>query len=193
MNYDISSQARNASWQCLIDCGISELPIKPVKIAAHYGIECHASDSETLNGLSGALRPCNGKWCIFVDSSQSAQRQRYTIMHELGHYLLRHLDSEAPLSRCSWSATRSIKEQTADKFAADTLMPACVLWGLNIRTAEEIAKLCNVSMQAAQIRAERMEVLYQRNKFLTHPLERQVYKHFQHFIESEVKKQHGIG
>lgn len=75
------------------------------------------------------------------------------------------------------------EEQAADRFAADILMPACVLWGLNIHTPEEIARLCNVSMSAATIRAERMEVLYQRNKFLTHPLERQVYAQFGGFIQ----------
>lgn len=182
MDYGIYINTRNASWQCLIDCGAAELPVKPVRIAEHYRIECRSLVSESLDGKSGMLRMIDGVPCIFTNASQSVTRRRYTIMHELGHFLLGHL-GDAPLSR-SYSSIRPEEEMAADRFAADILMPACVLWGLNIHTAEDIAKLCNVSMQAAQIRAERMEVLYQRDKFLSHPLERQVYQQFQNFIRN---------
>ena len=40
MDYGVYKSARNASWQCLIDCGVSELPVKPTRIASHYGVEC---------------------------------------------------------------------------------------------------------------------------------------------------------
>lgn len=103
-------------------------------------------------------------------------------MHEVGHYVLGHLGDSA-LTR-SESECRPEEEQAADRFAADVLMPACVLWGLDVRTPEEIAQLCNVSMRAAQIRAERMGVLYERNKFLLHPLERQVFEQFGKFIQN---------
>ena len=179
MNYNISSQARDESWKTLIDCKVASLPVKPVQIAAHYDIECHSVDFDTLKGASGMIRATNGKLCMFVNNSQSIQRQRFTVLHELGHL------GNAPMLR-SYENIRPEEEQLADKFAADTLMPACVLWALNIHKAEDIANLCNVSMQAANIRAERMKVLYNRNKFLLHPLERQVYSQFQQFI-SEIK------
>lgn len=69
-------------------------------------------------------------------------------------------------------------------FAARLLAPACVLWGINAQTAEQIATVCNISHEAAKIRAERMEVLRKRGKFLTSPLERQVYKQFENYIEN---------
>lgn len=182
MNYGIYKNARNASWQCLIDCNLNRLPIKPVQIAAAYGIICKTSDEISLNHASGEIRYVKDKLCIFTDESHTAERRRFTIMHELGHYLLGHL-GDAPLSR-SESDCKPEEEQAADRFAADMLMPACVLWGLDVHTPEEIARLCNVSMQAAEIRAKRMKVLYQRNKFLTHPLEKQVFQQFQQFISS---------
>lgn len=74
-------------------------------------------------------------------------------------------------------------EYQAERFAIDILAPACVLWGLNLHTAEDIAKVCNISMQSAHIRAERMEILYKRNKFLTSPLEKQVFEQFSDFIK----------
>ncbi len=173
--YDIYKSARNMSWECLIRCAVNELPVRPVAVAKVYGVVCRFADSNALQGSTGLLRATDSKPCIFVDSSQPAQRQRYTIAHELGHYLLGHLDG-VPASE--------EREYAAERFAADLLMPACVLWGLSVHTAEEIAELCNVSMRAAQIRAERMEVLYQRNKFLLHPLERKVYAQFGNFIQN---------
>ncbi|MDE6021174.1 MAG: ImmA/IrrE family metallo-endopeptidase [Ruminococcus sp.] len=181
LNYAIYKNARNASWQCFIDCSINELPIKPIRIAIHYGIICKQSDKESLFGADGEIVRNNSEIFIRTDADQPIQRRRYTIMHEIGHYLLGHL-GDMPLSR-SERDCKPEEEQAADRFAADILMPACVLWGLNIHTPEEIARLCNVSMSAATIRAERMEVLYQRNKFLLHPLERQVYVQFSEFIQ----------
>lgn len=172
--YDIYKSARDKSWQCLIQCGVRELPVRPVAVAKVYGITCHPATSEALQGVSGLLRTIDGEPHIFTDSSHSIQRRRYTIAHELGHYLLGHLDGVP--------ATQE-REYAADRFAADLLMPACVLWGLDVHTPEEIAQLCNVSVQAASIRAERMEVLYKRNKFLLHPLERKVYAQFGDFIQ----------
>ena len=68
-------------------------------------------------------------------------------------------------------------------FAARLLAPACVLWGLDLHTAEEISEACNISLQAAGFRAERMKELYRRNRFLTSPLERKLYDQFRDFIE----------
>lgn len=182
MNYGIYKNARNASWQCLIDCQVLKLPIKVVQIAARYDIVCRKSNKIDLCGASGEIKRENGEICIFTDESQNDRRRRFTIMHELGHYLLGHLGDE-PLSR-SESDCKPEEEQAADRFAADMLMPACVLWGLDVHTPEDIARLCNVSMQAARIRAERMAVLYKRGKFLLSPLERQVYSAFGGFIQN---------
>ncbi|MFR7473025.1 MAG: ImmA/IrrE family metallo-endopeptidase, partial [Ruminococcus sp.] len=87
----------------------------------------------------------------------------------LGHYLLGE------------------SEYSAERFAVGVLMPACVLWGVGAFTPESISQICNVSQQAAQRRSERMRILRERNKFLTHPLERQVYGQFQKFIKLKQK------
>lgn len=180
MDYGIYKNARNASWQCLIDCNVKRIPINPIAITENYGIKCKLVSPDVLKGKSGEIRNDNGSIVILCDSTHPKTRQAFTILHELGHYLLGHL-GDSPLSR-SESDCRPEEESAADRFAADMLMPACVLWGLCIHNVEDIAQLCGVSMQAAKIRAERMEILYQRNKFLAHSLERQVYHQFQEFI-----------
>ncbi len=69
-------------------------------------------------------------------------------------------------------------------FAIRLLAPACVLHEIGALTAEEIMQVCNISYSAASIRAERMQELMRRNKWYADPLERQVKKQFQVFINS---------
>lgn len=180
MKYAIYKNVRNASWQCLIDCNIMALPIKPVRSAALYDIKCKAATKEQLRGASGEIVAFAGEVFISFREDDPPQRQRFTIMHELGHYLLGHLGTK-PMTR-SESDCRPEEEQAADKFAIDMLASACVLWGLNLHSAEDIARVCNISMQAAQFRAQRMELLYKRNMFLSHPLEKQVFEQFKNFL-----------
>lgn len=181
MDYGIYKSTRNASWSCLIDCCITELPVKPVQIAKHYGIRCKENAAYLKDGESGKImRKNSGEILLVVKPEESDKRKRFTILHELGHYLLGHLGKE-PLTR-SRDCIRPEEEYAAERFAVGVLMPACVLWALDIHTAEDIAKLCNVSPSAAERRAERMAILYQRDKFLSHPLERQVFQQFHEFI-----------
>lgn len=102
--------------------------------------------------------------------------QRYTIAHEIGHILIGDSSSE----------------YEAERFAMGILAPACVLWGLGIHDSESISELCDISLVSARIRAERMRLLYKRERefiekygrscFLRSKLEQQVYKQFEPFI-----------
>ena len=76
-------------------------------------------------------------------------------------------------------------EREANVFASRLLAPACVLWALDVKTPEQIAALCRISHQSASFRAERMQILYQRNRFLSSPLERKVYEQFTEFIRHQ--------
>lgn len=62
-------------------------------------------------------------------------------------------------------------------------MPATVLHSLNVTSAEQIADICNVSMQSVEIRYSRLLELKKRCMFNKHPLERQVYKNFYNYIK----------
>lgn len=67
-------------------------------------------------------------------------------------------------------------------------MPAIVLKEINYVEAQDIADVCNVSLQSARYRAERMQELLRKDKFNLSPLERQVYNNFKSFIENQIKK-----
>ena len=171
MNYDIYKDVRNTSWQCLIDCKITELPTNLSKICRHNNIQIIKNSKLKHNALQPNQRGkkilIGNQLYIVTRDTDPLPVQRYTIAHELGH-ILRGNDTA---------------EDEAERFAIGILAPACVLHALEIERAEDIAKLCNISITAASHRAERMKILNQRNAFLKHPLEREVYEQFKPFIK----------
>lgn len=189
MQYDIYKQARNAAWEFLIKNNVTQLPVSLSAICAQNGIILlrdnlciYLNDNDR-----GATYLRNGVYSIVLNSSDPVQVQRYTTAHELGHIYLKH-----PMKNGRYGRTfgvqrepKSPMEYQAERFAIDILAPSCVLYGLNLHTAEEISKVCNISMRSAEIRAERMKLLYQRNMFLSHPLEREVFKQFSKFMENK--------
>lgn len=186
--YGKYKNARDAAWQCLIDNKVSSLPVKVNSIATANDITIikysDVDHRRLSDGESGVTCFAGDDIYIIYRDTEPVERCRFTIAHELGHILLGHRLIGDRLSR-KFDLTKPESEQEADIFASRLLAPACVLWGLNLHTADEIAAVCNISMSAAQTRAERMQVLYKRNKFLTSSLERQVYKQFEDYIKSK--------
>lgn len=179
MTYDIYKTARDEAWKFLIDNHVDSLPVKLSAICRQKGIALFYDRDKKY--LSEKERGCTftdnmGKFKIVLNPDDSMVIQRYTIAHELGHIWLGHFTEK--------SMSNLDMEYQAERFAIDILAPACVLWRLNLHTAKDISEVCNISMSAAQRRAERMEVLYKRNMFLSHPLERQVFQQFRQLIES---------
>lgn len=188
MNYGVYQNVRNAAWQCLLDAEITELPVSVTKIAQHFDVTI------VKNSVHGWLNPSqsgisyqseSGEWLIVYDDSDSTGRKRFTIAHELGHILLGHPLREGEQHTRVFSKDRPEIETEADAFAARILSPACVLWALGLHTPEEIAERCQISYTAAKYRAERMKILYARQKFLTSPIERQVFQAFKPWIEQQ--------
>ena len=184
LDYGKYKDARNASWQCILDFNINKLPVmvtdiikKSESIRLFKESDVHMLE----NGESGKTILHNGFFEIVYRDTEPSYRCRFTISHELGHIFLGHLLINTPVYRTF--AVRDDLESSANVFARDLLAPACVLHELHATTAEEIAKICNISMQAAKNRAERMQVLEARNKYYLHPLERQVRQQFEQFIE----------
>ncbi len=175
MIYGIYKGARNAAWQCLIDFKIAALPVQVLTIARSAEIKIvKNSKVQTLKrDESGITVTVDGQPVVIYRDEEKPERCRFTIAHELGHIFLGHtLKNE----------NGEDEEKAANVFARDLLAPACVLYELKVWDAEAIARLCNISLQAASIRAERIQTLEQRGAWYLHPLERQVYRLFEDFI-----------
>ena len=167
-------------WRFLIEDGISELPISVSQICQRRGILVKMYDGP---GEDGYTKHINGRYTINISTSiDNVGRQRFTAAHELGHIILGHVGREGLVNREPSERDNPI-ERAANVFASRLLAPACVLWGCNAYTPEQIMQLCNISRQAAESRATRMRELRERGKFLTSPLEREVYQQFLPYIE----------
>lgn len=179
MNYTEYKKSRDLAWQVLINERVTELPVKVSALCKKMGISVNYFIPS--DGNDGKSMIVGGKARILISSQCSAERQRFTCAHELGHILLGHVGEYQLVNREPSSQDNPI-EQAANVFASRILAPACVLWALNVKSPEEIAALCQISYQAAVFRSERMALLYRRGKFLSAPLERQVYAQFSDFI-----------
>lgn len=181
MDYRDYQNARDAAWRILIDCGVRELPVKTSVICRQLGIPVKLYRPQDENdGMSFLI---DGRPVIMVSDAMAPMRQRFTAAHELGHIVLGHAGKYQLVNREPEPEDKPI-ERAANVFASRLLAPACVLWGCRARTPEEIARLCGISHRAAEFRAQRMEELYRRNKFLTSQLERKVYEQFTEYIEA---------
>lgn len=141
------------------------------------------SQAHELRPDEAGISVFDGKqWIIIYDDQVPLGRKRFTVAHELGHIFLGHSLIAGFYARTPRGTIPRV-ENEANIFASRFLAPACVLWGLGVHTADEIARICEISQEAATIRANRMEELYKRNMFLTSPLERRVYKQFEKFIQ----------
>ena len=141
----------------------SQAPVPVVKIAHEMGVKVYRSEGwpDYISGLIREDRDYGGSsgYAIYTNANHPRKRRRFTIAHELGHYVL-HRDligngiTDDALYRSRLSGQI---ERQANRFAAELLMP----WDLivestekGINTMEELAEKFDVSKIAMSIRLE---------------------------------------
>ncbi|MCK6232821.1 MULTISPECIES: ImmA/IrrE family metallo-endopeptidase [Stenotrophomonas] len=107
----------------LIQAAQRQMPVKIGALAKAFGLNVLASTLPA--GISGEIRPVASSYQIKVNRHDSAARQRFTLAHELAHFLLHRAEigegiSDDVLYRSSLSDQR---EAQANRLAADILMP----------------------------------------------------------------------
>lgn len=179
MDYKKYMLARNMAWQVLLNGGVRALPVSTSGLCRAMGIRVKLYEGrEDSDGESTVL---DGEPLILVSRNKPVPRQRFTAAHELGHILLGHVGQGQLVNREPSPADNPI-EREANVFASRLLAPACVLWGIGVQSAGDIMELCDISRQAAEFRWQRLQALYERERFLTSPLERRVFEQFRDYI-----------
>jgi Zn-dependent peptidase ImmA (M78 family) len=154
---------------------MDKLPVEVANLAAAFGIEVYLSADFTDNE-SGSIRMENGKYVIYVNAGHSPRRQRFTIAHEIGHYLKHRsflqsgqemVDSTKQhvppnqLNRAGQSHASQeerSRESEANELAGEILMPEekfKEVWSL-YNTIQEVADFFKVSESAATIRGKKL-------------------------------------
>ena len=204
--YRYYQEARDTAWRALLRLPEKRLPVDIDSLALQVGMTVHPFPDEReeprlaafMNGMEDAncvsLR-IRGAWHIFLRENRLNEPQRrFAVAHELGHLLLAHpTRTLSPGVRAFESRENQgdiiedpddLTDYAADIFAIRVLAPACLLHELNVEKSGDIAALCALPPRAAALRAERMELLNERNAFYSHALERQVRDQFLPFLRS---------
>jgi len=110
----------------IIDRHCASYPVKLGQLARELGVSVRLSKLET--GISGQIKCENNIYLIRVNRFDSRERQRFTIAHELAHYLLhREIIDSSPNGIRDNVLYRSGEpravEYEANKLAAEIVMP----------------------------------------------------------------------
>ena len=191
-DYAQYQNARDAAWRALLDLPEKKLPVDVEALAKKLGVEIHpfpGKEQALLHNLvnRAADGPCvslriRRAWHIFLRANAfDESHRRFAVAHELGHLLLGHeTETLVPGVRCfaARESTGDVLEDTqemddyyADIFAIRLLAPAFALHEMHIDSSGGIMRLCGLPPHAAALRAERMELLNERDAFYTHILE----------------------
>lgn len=110
-------------------------------------------EGERTTNVSGLLLTGPGEiWVNAAEARQWEGRKRFTICHELGHYVI-HQDDVEPTVFCrrvevsegsggEGPVGRAAIEREADAFAAAILMPAHLIAERRIELGDDLARLC---------------------------------------------------
>lgn len=135
-------------------------PVNIEGIASVLGLKVWESKSLPL-GIAGKLfrDEHNGgesRYSIVVRADDPLVRKRFTVAHEIAHYLLhRHLFHGELIDDALYRSTLSTPiEAQANAFAADLLMPRHLLRQFEGRSSTELAVLFQVSEEAMSIRLQ---------------------------------------
>tara|TARA_R110000868_G_scaffold243100_1_gene498874 strand:- start:55621 stop:56124 length:504 start_codon:yes stop_codon:yes gene_type:complete len=141
----------------------SERPVRVGALAKALGLEVKSATLKS--GISGEIRPsesADAGFKVRVNRHEVKTRQRFTIAHEIAHFLLhqKHIGSGISDTVLYRSSLSSRIEAEANRLAADIVMPAKLLRedmrDLDLSSdevsAETLAEIYEVSKQAMKVR-----------------------------------------
>lgn len=86
-----------------------------------------------------------GAAVIFVDTDVAARRQNFTLIHELGHHLIRGVDPDLLDTLDNMAGDRGnpedVEERVCHRFAADILIPRALRMGTGRPTPDDVVEL----------------------------------------------------
>jgi len=146
--------------ELLKSAGVPRPPVPVETIAENLEIQIRFEAAE--DNLSGALIRKPREVVIGVNSAHHPNRQRFTIAHEIGHFILHkgiklHVDEDFRVNLRDGSASR--EEIEANAFAAELLMPTEYITHdtkrydrIDQATIQRLARRYQVSQKAMEIK-----------------------------------------
>jgi Zn-dependent peptidase ImmA (M78 family) len=141
---------------------IKEPPVPIEAVAKFFGIHI-ISYPKFPDSISGTIIKDDDLHAIGVNENHPRVRQRFTIAHELGHYIMGH-DTNKILD--DTFDKNSDQEKEANKFAGEILMPLKILKDdieKQVYDIPTLAKRYEVSEQAMSVRLIETHLIYNQN------------------------------
>ena len=128
----------------VIEKFIQDAPVKVGAMAKALGLEVLLSSLHP--GISGQITPNErGGYVIKINRNDSKQRQRFTVAHEIAHFLLhKELIGEGITDNTLYRSNQSSAiEAQANRLAADLLMP----WDQLEKDLKDLKKIDALSVE----------------------------------------------
>lgn len=145
---------------------MTEIPVDPIQVARALGIKVWTSDLDP--NVAGVLVKRKGAAPeIYISAADHINRQRFTVAHEVGHYVERAANGKAqdPVNYVDYrdavsSQGSSPAEMYANGFAAALLMPAerVRAYWQRCLDADEMARQFGVSAEAMRHRLNNLGI-----------------------------------
>lgn len=156
ITYDANVTAKADAESILRTAWGYRFPVDPVRIARQLGID--VIDANLAGDVAGAIVKESGKDAvILVNQFDHPNRKRFTVAHELGHFVQKSEDTFEYVDRRDTLSSMGVSpdEMYANAFAANLLMPEDEIKRLikEEKTSDlEMAMRFGVSREAMKIR-----------------------------------------
>lgn len=146
---------------------IQWLPVDPMKVIRNEKIKAleYTEFSRIVQepipsiireyGDDGFTTIVNGVYTIIYNKEHASARIRWTLMHEISHIMLGHLNERMEIA--ARGSHRDKYDLQADAFTANILAPLPVLCLCEADTAEKIKYISGLSNQASEIRLRELQ------------------------------------
>ena len=133
-------------WEVCTECGIKDFPFDCIVVLKHYGFKVFTYEQAKYRcpelytlcrDLSDDAFSDKILKAVFYNDKLCIRRIRFSLMHELGHFLLGHENESRE------------NESEADAFAANLLAPEALIKYQNFHSAPSISSYFGISIAAA--------------------------------------------
>jgi Zn-dependent peptidase ImmA (M78 family) len=143
----------------LAAAGLLTIPLNVQAVAEFLGLEVVEEPMD--DDLSGYLERRGGTWVVGVNAFHHINRKRFTIAHEIAHFML-HSAQQASFHDRTFSRRAtdpSPMEREADRFAAELIMPEPMVRNLiasGVTSLSALAERFRVSALAMNYRVKNL-------------------------------------
>jgi predicted transcriptional regulator len=148
-----SADIRRQAERLLQRAGVTHEPVSLRDVVSALNLEVVQAAGEPFV-CEAALQPVGDSHAIVLRGASSEHRRRFTIAHEIGHFVL-HPQLLAPERGGAVNAAGQSQEREADQFAAELLMPEPLVRQAVLEQGDDVGRIADrfdVSRQAMQVR-----------------------------------------